>query len=176
MQLSKTALFIAFVFAVHYAAAQDEHADHHPEGEAQPVAAQVEEHDHGATGSGSLEAGMKRIETLMAEIRATDNPAHQRQLLAGHLSALQEQMKLLRSQRASTMAMMKGGEKPFGQADSSHAGHGDGADAKKGGGMMGGKGRMMGMHKKMESRVEMLERLIEQLIEREAVLQPVDHR
>jgi hypothetical protein len=59
------------------------------------------------------------------------------------------------------MGMMKRGGAQTAAGEDPHAGHGDGSADSQGGGMMG-------MHRKMEGRVDMLERLIEQLIEREA--------
>ena len=50
---------------------------------------------------------------------------------------------------------------------------------KKEGDMMGGmmkSGGMMKMHKKMEQRIDMLERLLQQTLEREAVEETLDSR
>jgi hypothetical protein len=170
MRYRKAILLIAFLFVFPTASAQDEHAEHHPQAEV-PAG-----QDQELRGAASLEAGMKRLEALMAEIRSSQSAAQRSRLLAEHLAALQNQMQLIRSQRGAKMAMMKGGDKQAAAGDDPHAGHGgsgdDVGDTKKGGGMMGGKGGMMGMHKKMEGRVDMLERLIEQLIEREAAGSP----
>jgi hypothetical protein len=169
MRYRRPILLIAFLFVFPTASAQDEHADHHPQAE-MPAG-----QDQELRGAASLEAGMERLEALMAEIRSSQDPAQRSRLLTEHLAALQNQMQLIRSQRGAKMAMMQGGDKQAAAGDDPHAGHGGsdgGSDAKKGGGMMGGKGGMMGMHKKMEGRVDMLERLIEQMIEREAAASP----
>lgn len=170
MRYQKTILLIAFLLVLPTVSAQDEHSGHHPQAEL-PAG-----QDQELRGAASLEAGMKLLEALMAEIRSSQDSAQRSRLLTEHLSALQGQMQLIRSQRGAKMSMMmKGDDKQAAAGDDPHAGHGGsegGSDGKKGGGMMGGKGGMMGMHKKMEGRVDMLERLLEQLIEREAAGSP----
>lgn len=153
--------FVAFLLVLPTAVAQDEHAGHHPQ-------ATAVGQERAADGSADLDAGMKRVEALMMEIRSTGDAAQRSRLLDEHLAALRDQIKLVRSQPRMKMGMMNRADAPAAAGDDPHAGHGGGSADGQGSGMMGGRGGMMGMHKKMEGRVDMLERLIEQLIEREA--------
>ena len=84
-------------------------------------------------------------------------PVQERELLARHLDALREQMRLVRNQHSDMKMSMKEGSTKD--------------DAMMGGMMKEGgtMGSPMMMHKKMEQRMEMLERLLQQMIEREAV-------
>ena len=108
---------------------------------------------------------MKKIEALMQQIQQTTEPAQKRELLAQHLEALREQMRLIASQHSDIkMSMKEEGEK-----DADNKG-----GMMKEGGMMG-RGMMM-MHRKMEQRVQMLERLLQQVIEREAVEASIEQR
>jgi hypothetical protein len=152
-----------------FAQNDDEHAAHHPEGNAQGAAP-------GAKPDGSLTQlakNMQKIRDLMAQIHATDDPAKRDELMTEHLKAMREQMK-------AVLAMAPAGRKSGEPADD-HAGHGaqDGKKEPKGEGMMGkgmmGGGMMMQKHKQMEGRVRMLELMLEQMIEREAVGGSVEH-
>lgn len=131
-------------------AKEEDHSAHHPAATPKAEAEASAEHDHGEAKSNPLQDKMKQIEGLMQQIQSTSDPAAKRELLSQHLVALREQMALIRSQRGEMKMSMK-------------------EDAKKdaGGGMMKGGGMMM-MHKKVEQRLDMLERVIEQIIEREA--------
>jgi hypothetical protein len=158
---------------------EEDHSAHHPAaGDEAPAKgsdeapAQGDEqaaggHDHGAAAKPSPAGeNMAKVEGLMQQIGQTADPAQKRELLRAHLQALREQMKLVRSENAGAkMAMMGGGKKDGG-------GGMMGGDKK--GGMMGG--GMMGMHKKVEQRLEMLERVLQQLIERENVEAELDGR
>jgi hypothetical protein len=96
------------------------------------------------------------IEGLMQQIQQADDPAQRRELLSLHLQALREEMRLIRASRAGMkMSMQEDGKK-------------DAGSMMKEGGMMGG-GMMM--HKEVEQRLDMLERLMQQMIEREAAEQ-----
>lgn len=151
--------------------AQDEdHSAHHPVPGTQPQAAPSGEHDQGAAGAAPLQDNMRNIEGLMQQIRETSDPARKRELLGQHLQALQKQMQLIAGQRsAGKMSMKEGAKADAGMPEESSKDGGmmkDG-DMMKEGGMMKGGGMMM--HKRMEQRVGMLERLLQQMVERAAV-------
>lgn len=162
-------LLLALSGQTAFAQSDDEHAAHHPEGNAQGAAP-------GAKPDGSLSqiaTNMQKIRDLMAQIHATDDPAKRDELMTEHLKAMREQMK-------AVLAMAPAGQKSREPADD-HAVHGaqDGKKEPKGEGMMGkgmmGGGMMMQKHKQMEGRVRMLELMLEQMIEREAVEGSVEH-
>ena len=157
---------------VAFAQAQEEdHSAHHPAPSTQPQAAQPGEHDHGAAAAAPLQDNMRNIEALMQQIREAGDPARKRELLGQHLQALQQQMQLIVGQRsAGKMSMKESAKADAGMPE----GSGKECDMMKDGGMMkeGGMmkgGGMMMMHKKTEQRLGMLERLLQQMVEREAV-------
>ena len=130
--------------------AQD-HSAHHPAPSAEPPATSSG-HDHGAGNGNAVQQNMRKIEALMQQIQQTNDPAQRHELLAQHLQAMREQMRLIRSQRSDMKLTMKEGGTPEG-------------GMMQGGGMMSG-GMMM--HKQMEQRMEILERMLQQMLEREA--------
>ena len=161
-------LVLAFSSPLAWSAEEDEdHSSHHPEGQENISGAERQ-------GEGSVHARMKHIEMLMEQIRSSSDATRRGRLLAEHLNAMRDQMKALRKLSAGMKMVMKKGE-PRRDTDEDeedeHAAHKSGDDGKGGGmkkKMMMEGGGMMGMHKKMEQRVEMLERMLQQLIEHEA--------
>jgi len=147
-------LICATPVALAQATEEEDHSAHHPPAGDPAEAAAPAEHDHGAGKSDPLQENMQRVEGLMKQIQETADPDRKRALLGEHLQALVGQIKLVRNQAGGMKAAMK---KP---------------SEKKDGDMMGGmmkSGGMMKMHKKMEQRIDMLERLLQQTLEREAV-------
>jgi hypothetical protein len=140
---------------------QDEHAGHHPEAAA---AEQATGSDAPAAGMERMQRNMKRIQGLMKKIHSTDDEAVREDLLKQHLQAMREQIAAMRAMADQKgMGMMgKGGGMAGGEEG------GPRAESKRKEGMRGG---MMRMHKQMENRAGMLEMLIEQMLEREAVQQ-----
>ena len=135
---------------------QEDHSAHHPPAAAAPDANAPAAQDHGDAKANPLQEKMKQVESLMQQIQQASDPAQKRELMSQHLAALREQMRLIRGQRSDMkMSMKEDGKK-------------DTMGGMKEGGMMKGGGMMMMMHKKVEQRLEMLERLMEQIIEREA--------
>jgi hypothetical protein len=137
-------------------AAEEDHSAHHPP----PTEATAPaEHEHEKSEPGAIEAGMRRIEALMQQVREADDPDRKRTLLAEHLQAMRDQLVLVRQKPATAKTAMKPTERK------------DGAM----GGMMKG-GGMMQKHKQVEDRLDMLERLLQQSLEREAVEESLDER
>jgi len=164
MKSSPLLLALVLVCAAPIALAQvteeEDHSAHHPAPGAPTEAATPVDHDHGATKPDPAQENMKRIEGLMKQIQESADPDRKRALLGEHLQALLAQMKLVRGQNEGTKTAMKPTEKKDGEMM---------------GGMMKG-GGMMKMHKKMEQRIDMLERLLQQTLEREAVEESLDAR
>ena len=139
---------------------EEDHSAHHPAADAPAAAAAPAEHDHSAGKPDPAQENMKRIEGLMNQIQESTDPDRKRALLGEHLQALLAQVKLVRDLSAGAKTAMKPTEKKDGDMM---------------GGMMKG-GGMMKMHKKMEQRIDMLERLLQQTLEREAVEESLDRR
>jgi hypothetical protein len=138
---------------------EQDHSAHHPAQITEPGAGPTSSHDHDGGKASPVQENMKKIEGLMEQIQAATDPGLKRDLLSQHLQALREQMRLIRGPPSDTkMSMKEGGKKDDEMM----------CEMMKDGGMMGG-GMMM--HKKMGQRVDMLERMLQQLIEREAIEQ-----
>lgn len=173
---------------------EEDHAAHHPNAQASQPA--QSEDVAAAPRAGGMP--FKAIEALMARIQQTDDASQRADLLRQHAFALREQVRAMRAASGKRMAMMGGQGKPASAADDPHAAHKAGAadersaagDAGAGGddphaahkadassapsegkagkqGMMGG--GMMKMHEGIERRLDAIERVLEQLIEREVV-------
>ncbi len=160
MKALSVLIALALISSAPVAFAQDDeqdHSAHHPAAGSEPEAAPPAGHDHGTGKASALQENMIKIESLMQQIQTSD-PARKRELLGQHLQALQQQMRLVVGQRATMKMSMKEGAK----TDS------DTPDGMmKDGGMMKGGG--MKMHQKVEQRLDMIERLLQQVIEREVV-------
>lgn len=135
------------------AAEEQDHSAHHPSPAASSESAPTTEHDHGKGAGDPLQHGMQRIEELMHQIRSTEDVQRKRTLLAEHLQAMRDQTQLVRTSGRAAKTTMKS------------------ADEKEG--SMGG---MMEKHKQVEQRLDMLERLLQQAVEREAMEETLDER
>jgi hypothetical protein len=152
---------LALISGAPVAFAQDDepdHSAHHPAKSSEQEAAPQPGHEHGTAKASAVQENMTNIESLMQQMQQTSDPARKRELLAQHLQALQQEMRLVVGQRTAMKMSMKESAK----SDSDMPG----GMMKDGGGMM--KGGMM-MHKKVEQRIDLVERLLQQMIEREAV-------
>lgn len=158
MRTFASLLVFAFALAPGFASAveEEDHAAHHPPPAASSEKAPASEHDHGEAASDPLQQGMQRIEDLMHQIRNTDDVGQKRTLLAEHLQAMRDQMLLVRTAGRPEKAAAKATEQ------------------KEGGMGMMKSGGMMEKHKKVEQRLDMLERLLQQSMEREAVEEFLD--
>ena len=142
---------------------------------------------------------MKKIQDLMKRIHETTDPAAKEALMNDHLRAMRDEIRrLLAASPAMGMGMMSGGA--MGAGDGKMGTMGDDAKGAKpdeggqkaatpgkaaqkpdmmGGDMMGGDGMMRGgmmrMHKAMEARMRIMEMLLEQMLEREAVEAGTEH-
>ena len=163
MRIATALLFLAASCAMSMSFAQSEdqdHSAHHPVPAKEPAAAA--EHEHGVSNADLLQENMKKVEALMRQLQMESDPARKRALLSQHLQALREQMRLILAERKPTkMSMNEEGKKD----DAAKEGPAKEGMMRKGGMMGGG----MMMHQKVEQRLDMLERLLQQVIEREAV-------
>lgn len=152
---------------------KQDHSAHQPAPEKDAEAPPPAEHDHGAAKPDALQENMQSIESLMRQIQQADDAGRKHELLGQHLQALRQQMRLIVSQRASTKTDTKEGAKTDAGAPAGKEKAGAPEGKEKEGGMMKGEGMMKGggmmMHKKVEQRLDMLERVLRQVIEREAV-------
>ncbi|MEO8628895.1 MAG: hypothetical protein ABI612_12440 [Betaproteobacteria bacterium] len=162
-------LAVGLTLSIPVAFAQDEkedHSTHHPAQKAEAVRAQPSGGDHDASKSSPVQENMRNIERLLQQTQEANDPAQKRQFLSEHLQALRDQMRLIRSQNTSMkMSMNEEGMKEDGMKDD-----GMKEGMMKKGGMMGG----MMMHKKVEQRLDMLERMMQQVIEREAAQESIE--
>jgi len=143
----------------------DEHAGHHQAVEA-PEAPEMEQHDHDVLSATHLQENMKAMREMMAQIRATNDPAEKKRLLKAHMLAMREQIKVMLAM--SSMRPGAGGMQ-----------HGKGGDMMKGDMMDEGMGGMMmqkKQHKMMERRMNSMEQLMQQLIEHESVESDLEGR
>lgn len=205
MKILPAMLVLGWLTATPCVWAQDDpHAGHHPpaagqaaddaapQAEGHDQAAESGQHEHGKAG-GKLQENMKQMQALMARMQQTTDAAQRRALLGEHLQLMQEQLKLMLA--AGHAHGSEAGAGAPGAAQEAHGAQpGQGGEAgekkkncammeggkckmmenEKSGGMMGG-GRMM-MHEKMEQRVQMLEQLLGQMVEREAVEHELESR
>jgi len=105
----------------------------------------------------TMQANMKDMQAQMEKIRATTDPKERRKLMEAHMQAMQECMSTMREQDKPTMAM--GGEQAAGMAM--------GGDKPKAG------GDMMRHHQMMESRMGMMEMMMEQMLQHMQMMQQV---
>jgi hypothetical protein len=142
----------------------DEHAAHHP-----APTGQVD------TPVNSAGDGFERMRSLIAQAQAAQDPAVRSELLTEHLQLMREQV------RAMRVPPKPAGDSGHDHSAAAAAKTAESAGAGKKGGMMdkcsmmdkGGmmkkKGGMMGMHKRVEQRLDAIEQMLEQLVEREAL-------
>ena len=164
---------------------QDEHASHHPQG----AAAQDGAPDAGEHKGQAMMDNMKKMQELMARIHATTDPAEREALMKEHLKAMREQAKMMHAMADDMGGMMgdKGGMMRDGggmmgdkdgmmgngggmmgnESESDKGKPSDGTSSEKKKGMM--MGGMMKMHQMMQKRMGMMQMMIEQMLEREAV-------
>ena len=139
---------------------KDDHTSHHPAPTTDSGASQTRSNDQAARKDLPAQEGMKKVEELMRQIQKSDDPVEKRQLLADHLQGLRAQIRLMRNEHAPMeMSMKEDGKKEAGMKE----------EMMKKKGMMHG---MMDMHKNVTQRLDLLERMIEQLVEREAAKNP----
>jgi len=158
MQPLRLIVFVGLAVSISFAVAQDqkdEHAGHHPAPTTDSGASQASAEDGAGIRPSPAQENMNKVESLLQQVGKTDDPAQKRQLLGQHLQALRDQLRLMRGEHAPMKKSMKeDGKKEDGMKEG----------MMKKGDMMGG---MMTMHRKVEQKLDMLERTIQQIVERE---------
>ncbi|HEX5802940.1 MAG TPA: hypothetical protein VFY24_07925 [Azospira sp.] len=143
------ALFIAALPAV----AEDAH---HPEQATPPAAATVKSTPPPAAKAAEQGAAqMKKTQALMGRIQQASDPAERRQLMHEHMQAMREGMGMMRAMGAGM-----GGGMMMGMAPPA-----DGKMIQKDAGMTGC--NMMAGHGMMEKRLDMMQQMMEQMLQRE---------
>jgi Mg2+ and Co2+ transporter CorA len=154
------------------AADEEDHSAHHPAVEKGDAASASED-----KGMGKNRDKMKKMQELMSKIHSTDDPKERARLLNEHMQAMRESMKTMNAMmnKGDVMGGKKKKESVSGEKDD-HQHEDDARTAKpsEGGEMM--MGGMMKMHKDMEQRMERLEKMLEQVIEHEAVEREMETR
>jgi hypothetical protein len=177
----------------------DEHASHHPEQSTQGQQSATPTAAQSGSALSDLVQGMKKIQDLMTRIHETKDPAEKQALMNEHLRAMREEMRrLLAASKGMGMmskdegagvgggdgkgGMMSGDKEPPKDAGAAKQPQSAGATRPKqdmmGGDMMGKgmmQGGMMRMHKAMETRINVLTMMLEQMLEREAVEAGAEH-
>ena len=100
-----------------------------------------------------MQEKMKAMQGQMDKIRKTTDPKERQKLMQEHMQAMQENMKSMRSMGG---AMMMGGKKD-GMASGDHKG------------MAGGD--MMKHHSMMENRMDMMQMMMEQMMQRDQAME-----
>ncbi|OGA16545.1 MAG: hypothetical protein A3I63_11715 [Betaproteobacteria bacterium RIFCSPLOWO2_02_FULL_66_14] len=149
----KTSILISAVVAcalsAPIASAQDKHAHDKP-------AMSMDKDKH----MSEMQDKMKSMQAQMDTIRTVTDPAVRQRLMQEHMQAMQENMKTMRGMGGP---MMKG-------------------SGEHGGMMMGGKkggmkdGDMMKHHAMMESRMDMMQMMMEQIMQRDQAMQSMPAR
>lgn len=143
----------------------DEHAGHHPEGTKPPVTVTPQ------PGKGSesaamprMQDNMKKMQDLMARIRASTNPVERQQLLRQHSTAMQDQMKMMRGMSGGPGSMMSGGMNMGGASPPAKTP----SSTTKSEGMMNND---MIDHQGMHAQMDMMQLMMEQLLQHQDVQQ-----
>src|SRR5262245_34789453 len=110
-------LCLAMASPLAVAQTKDEHAGHHPEGQAAPAIGAEAQPQGGPSDApqrlSAVEQGMKRLQDLMTLIEQTNDPVEREALLHEHMIVMLEQIKLLQAQSegmSMAMMMMGGGQ------------------------------------------------------------------
>lgn len=170
-------IFLASLFAgpAVQAADEEDHAAHHPD--ASPtVDSKTEE-----AGMGGMGDNMKKMREQMSRIHSTSDPQERQKLMEEHMQSMQDAMKAMKGMGGMKMGMMDGkkcpgmdedaAEEMGGDIDEDHdsAGTADkGAMDCKCKMMESAKRRgMMKMHKMMEVRMDMMQKMMDQMLQHE---------
>jgi len=165
MQLLRMIAVLALALSAAPAVGQDqkdEHAGHHspPTGDSEARKGSADE--QGASKSSRAQENMSKLDRLLQQIQTVDDPVEKRRLLSEKLSILLDQVRLIRTEQTPIKVSKKEDDKQDNGAKEAM--------------MKGGMGSMMTMHQKVERRLDMLERMLQQLVEREAAKERLDQR
>jgi len=170
-------ILVACLLAVSVAQAADEedHAAHHP-GADQSQAATAQEGKAAGMKMEQMQDQLKKMQDLMAKIHSTGDPKERDKLMQEHMEAMLEGMKSMHAMmdKGGMMGKKKQRDDAGAEKDShqhaEEASSGGASAGDQGGEMMMG-GMMMKMHKQMQKRIDALQKMMEQIIEHEAMEQ-----
>jgi len=175
-------IFLASLLAVPMAQAADEedHAAHHP-GTDQSQATAAPDDKAAGTKTQKMHKRMKNMQDLMEKLHSTSDPQEREKLMKEHMESMREGMKMMASMMDK--GGMMGKKKPRDDAGAGKenyqngdiASSGNPPEGGQGGEMMMG-GMMMKMHKKMQERMDAMQKMMEQIIEHEAMEHELDAR
>lgn len=157
-------IFLASLLAVPLAQAADEedHAAHHP-GADQSQAAPAPDDKAAEMKMEKMQEKMKTMQEQMEKIHSAKDPQERQKLMKEHMQSMQEGMKMMGGMGAGMKGgdMMARAEKD--QAESM-------SDAGDGMGMC----MMMKKHKSVEARLNMMQKMMEQMMEHEGAEQEME--
>lgn len=158
-------IFLASLFAIPVAQAADEedHAAHHPGADQSQVAPAPDEKAAGMK-MDKMQEKMKTMQEQMEKIHSAKDPQERQKLMKEHMQSMQEGMKMMGGMGAG----MKGGDvMAKGKKDQSESM----SDAGDGMGMCM---MMMKKHKSVEARLDMMQKMMEQMMEHEGAEQQME--
>jgi len=162
---------IALTAPVAFAQTKEEHESHHPDASTTPPAAAEDSKGEAAMGMmKSMQQNMKIMHELMEKIHSTSDPAEKTQLLKQHMQAMRDQMKDMQGMSGGMMkGMMDGGVEQGAKKQKD-------AMAMMCGGKKGGKSgdMMMKCHRMMQTRVDMMQEMMGQMLEHEEAEQQLE--
>jgi periplasmic protein CpxP/Spy len=139
------------------AADEQDHEAHHP-ADAQVQDAPAPEGRGDGDREPPMRERMKKMQEQMREIHSTSDPEERKKLMQDHMQSMLEATRHMDSAGADGGKAREG--KSMGDCKEG------GEDAKEKDGMMKG-GMMMKRHKKVEARLDMLQKMMEQMLEHE---------
>ena len=157
-------IFLACLFAVPLvqAAAEEDHAAHHP-GADQSQATPAQD-DKAAMKMDKMQEKMKTMQEQMGKIHSAKDPQERQKLMKEHMQSMQEGIKMMGGMSAG----MIGGDM-MAKAKKDQAGSmpdaGDGMEMCM----------MMKKHKSVEARLDMMQKMMEQMMEHEGAEQEMEH-
>ena len=162
------------------AADEDDHAAHHPSADQSQVAPAPDEKAAGMKME-KMQDKMKKMQDLMSKIHSTSDPKEREKLMKEHMESMREGMKTMSGMmdKGGMMGKKKRGDDAVAGKESPQ--HGDDASSgnpsggDQGGEMMMG-GMMMKMHKKMQERMDAMQKMMDQIIEHEAMEHEMEGR
>lgn len=165
MKMAAVSLLLVSALAVAavYAADEDDHAAHHAgadKGEAGPA----QDDKAGGMKMEKMHEQMKKMHEQMEKIHAATDPQERRKLMEEHMQSMREGMKMMRGMGGDAMGRKKKGEPMM-----EEGGKGPDKDGMPMGMMM------MKRHKMMEDRLDAMQKMMEQMLEHEAVEQEMEH-
>lgn len=158
-------IFLACLFAlpVVQAADEEDHAAHHP-GADQSQATPAQDDEAAGMKMEKMQEKMKTMREQMEKIHSAKDPQERQKLMKEHMQSMQEGMKMMGGMGAG----MKGGDM-MAKAKKDQAGSmpdaGDGMEMCP----------MIKKHKSVEARLDMMQKMMEQMMEHEGAEQEMEH-